>query len=217
MTSKKTSLSAITADKFDAMQAIGGIRGICESVIPTLVFLVIFALVHKIDLAAAVSIVTAVVAILGRLISRIDPSPAIGGLGAVVISAVMAWRTGQAADFFVWGLIVNVAYLAGLLISILVRWPALGILIGALRSEGTTWRNHKPTMRRYYIVTWLWAGLFLARAAVQLPLYFAGATNALGIAKLGMGIPLFALVAWLSWLMIRGLDPIVVHDDSASQ
>ncbi|QRV02882.1 DUF3159 domain-containing protein [Arcanobacterium phocisimile] len=209
MPEKKTALSAITATEFDAMAAIGGVRGICESVFPTLVFLIIYAVFHGIEIAAGVSIAAAVVAIVGRLISRIDPSPAVGGLGAVVISAVMAWRTGQAADFFVWGLIVNVAYLGALLTSILVRWPLLGVLIGAIRGQGTLWRKHRPTLRRYYSVTWMWAGLFALRAAVQLPLYFSGATNALGIAKLGMGIPLFALVAWLSWLMIRQLDPIV--------
>lgn len=57
--------------------------------------------------------------------------------------------------------------------------------------------------------------LFAMRAAVQLPMYFASATNALGIAKLVMGIPLFALVCWLSWLMIRALEPIPAPDQTA--
>ncbi|WP_253280566.1 DUF3159 domain-containing protein [Arcanobacterium phocae] len=215
MVKKETSLSAITATDFDAMKAVGGWRGIVESVVPTVVFLIIFAASHQIGWAAWVSLGTAAIAIAGRLISRVDPSPAVGGLGAVLISAFMAWKTGQAADFFVWGLIVNVAYLVAFLLSILVRWPLMGVLIGAMRGEGTTWRHHKTTVRRYYSVTWMWVALFAMRAAVQLPMYFAGATNALGIAKLVMGIPLFALVCWLSWLMIRALDPIPAPDQTA--
>ncbi|QJC21695.1 DUF3159 domain-containing protein [Arcanobacterium buesumense] len=209
MTNKRSSLAVITAADFDAMQAVGGLRGIIESIVPTVVFLVIFAIYGNIGIAAGISLGAAALAIAGRLISRVDPSPALGGLGAVVISALMAWRTGQAADFFVWGLVVNVGYLAALLISIVVRWPLLGVLIAMLRGEGRTWRHTKSTLKRYYAITWMWAGLFAVRAAVQLPLYFAGATNALGIAKLVMGVPFFALVCWLSWLMIRNLAPVV--------
>jgi Protein of unknown function (DUF3159) len=49
----------------------------------------------------------------------------------------------------------------------------------------------------------MWAGLFLLRLAVQLPLYLAGAVVALGIARTAMGLPLFALGLWLTWLMVR--------------
>ena len=49
----------------------------------------------------------------------------------------------------------------------------------------------------------MWAGLFLLRLAVQVPLYFAGAVVALGVARTAMGLPLFALGIWLTWLMVR--------------
>jgi hypothetical protein len=55
----------------------------------------------------------------------------------------------------------------------------------------------------YARASWLWVGLFLLRLAVQLPLYLAGAVVALGTARVAMGIPLFALGIWLSWLVIR--------------
>lgn len=214
MTKRQSSISAITATNFDAMQAVGGVRGIIESIVPTIVFLVIFTVTQNITLAAGISLGAAAIAIVGRLLSRVDPSPAIGGVAAVLISAFMAWRSGQASDFFVWGLLVNVAYLAALLVSLAVRWPLLGVLIGVVRGEGTAWRKNRTTFRRYYSVTWLWFGLFALRAMVQLPLYFAGATNTLGIAKLVMGVPLFALVAWLSWLMIRNLPQVEQEKDS---
>ena len=36
---------------------------------------------------------------------------------------------------------------------------------------------------------------------MQLPLYLAGAVVALGIARTAMGLPLFALGLWLSYLL----------------
>ena len=49
----------------------------------------------------------------------------------------------------------------------------------------------------------VWSALFLLRLAVQLPLYLAGAVVALGVARTAMGLPLFALGLWLTWLMVR--------------
>ncbi|MFY9262895.1 MAG: DUF3159 domain-containing protein [Actinomycetaceae bacterium] len=212
------SLGAIVADDFNVMKAVGGGRGITESVLPTVLFLIIFALRADLMMAIGVAVAAALILIVARAVQRIDVTPALGGLFAVGLSAFMAWRTGQASDFFVWGLLVNLAYLAGILISLLIRWPIIGVFIGFLRGDATSWRKdpeQKLTASRYTLITWLWAGMFAARAAVQLPLYFADATGALGIAKLAMGIPLFALIVWFSWLLVRGLpevQPVVAEN-----
>jgi len=47
--------------------------------------------------------------------------------------------------------------------------------------------------------------LFSARLAVQGPLYLAGAVVALGVARTAMGLPLFALGLWITWLLVRGV------------
>jgi hypothetical protein len=41
------------------------------------------------------------------------------------------------------------------------------------------------------------------RLVIQLPLYLAGAVVALGVAKVALGLPLFAVAVWLSWLLLR--------------
>ncbi len=58
-------------------------------------------------------------------------------------------------------------------------------------------------MRAFVRATWLWAGLFGLRLLVQLPLYLAGAVVALGVAKTAMGLPLFGIGLWLTWLLVR--------------
>lgn len=215
----KSGFAAIAAEEFDVMTAIGGWRGVIESVTPTIVFLVLYAVMGEINLPAIIAVVSAVVFIGIRAIQRIPIAPALGGLFAIALSAFIAWRTGEASDFFAWGLLTNVAYLAGLLISIAVRWPAMGLLIGFLRGDATGWRedpSQELTRRRYTVVTWMWAGLFAARLLVQAPLYFLDATGPLGIAKLAMGVPLFALVAWFSWLLVRGLPPVPETESAQS-
>ena len=49
--------------------------------------------------------------------------------------------------------------------------------------------------------------MFALRLAVEVPLYLTGAAGvgALGVARLVLGLPLFALTAWFVWLLVR--DP----------
>jgi hypothetical protein len=58
--------------------------------------------------------------------------------------------------------------------------------------------------------------MFLLRLAVQLPLYAAGMVGALGAARLAMGLPLFGLTAYLSWLVLRQV-PLARHPTPADQ
>ena len=53
------------------------------------------------------------------------------------------------------------------------------------------------------VATWCWVGLFAARLAFELPLYFAGQTELLGSVKLIMGVPLYAALLWVTWLLVR--------------
>lgn len=199
-------MAAVTADTFDALAAVGGWRGITESVLPTLIFLVCYLSTHNTLLAVGAALVICVAAIAVRLVQRAAVTPAVGGFLAMAISAFLAWKTGEAANVFLWGILTNVAYLLVLVISMGLRWPLLGVVIAAVRGEGQAWRTSgqlRQVRRRYYQITWIWAALFAVRLAVELPLYFAGATEALGVAKLVLGVPLFALAVWFSWLLAR--------------
>jgi hypothetical protein len=45
--------------------------------------------------------------------------------------------------------------------------------------------------------------MFGLRLAVQVPLYLAGQVAVLGAVNVGLGLPLFGIVVWLSWLILR--------------
>jgi hypothetical protein len=47
----------------------------------------------------------------------------------------------------------------------------------------------------------MWVGIFGLRLAIQVPLYLAGEVSALAIAKLVLGVPLYAAGLWVTWVM----------------
>lgn len=187
--------------------AMGGWRGIAESVLPSLAFLVVYTVTTQLVLSLAISLGLAVVFTVIRLAMRQPAAAALGGLVATAIAAALALWTGRAQDNFVWGFLTNGAYGSVLLVSALVGWPLIGVAVGWLMNDGTAWRADRRKRRVFFWITIAWAALFGARLAVELPLYFAGNVTALGTLKLLMGLPLFAPLVAVTWLGARALYP----------
>jgi hypothetical protein len=185
--------------------AMGGVRGIIEAVLPGLVFLVAYTLTRDLMPALIASVLIGVVFFILRLAKKQNVTQAVGGLVGIGISAVLALLTGRAEDFYLPGFWTNGVYGAVLLVSALVGWPLIGVGVGYLMGEQLAWRADPSKRRVLTIVTFLWAGLFILRLAVQLPLYYAGNVEWLGATKLLMGLPLYAPLLVLSWLMVRSV------------
>jgi len=183
---------------------VGGPLGIAETSLPAVVFVAAYAISGSdTDAAATLAVAVALVLAVMRLVRRESPRHALTGLVGVAFAAFVAARSGKAENFFLPGLLANAAYATAFLVSIAVRRPLVGVIVGQLDGEGSRWREDKRRLRAFERASWLWAGLFLARLAVQLPLYLAGDVVALGVARTAMGLPLFALGLWLTWLMVR--------------
>ena len=193
-------------DHKSLLATMGGWLGIAESITPGFVFVLVYAFSKNAVAAVISAVVGSVVFIFIRLLRRNNLTGAISGLVGVALAAFLALREGGATkDYFVTGFITNVSYLIPLAISVLVRWPLIGVLIGFLIGEGTSWRKNKSEMRVFTVATLLWVALFAGRLLVQYPLYLAGNLELLGIMRLAMGLPLYAAVLWLNWLLVRGV------------
>jgi hypothetical protein len=80
----------------------------------------------------------------------------------------------------------------------------IGVVVGPATGEMFAWRQDRRRLIAYQRATWLWVGLFVVRLAVQLPLYLAENVTLLGTLNgTVLGIPLFALTIWLSWLVLK--------------
>ncbi|AXA95876.1 DUF3159 domain-containing protein [Microbacterium sp. PM5] len=195
--------------------AMGGWRGVLESVLPGLAFVILFTTTADLTLSLALSVGAAAVFTIVRLVQRSPASAALGGLIATGAAAALALWTGRGQDNFVPGLITNAAYGTAFLISALVGWSLIGLAVGFLMNESTRWRSDPRKRRVFFWLAIAWAALFYLRLAVQLPFYFAGDVATLGTLKLVMGLPLFAPLVAVTWLAVRAVYPRQ-HDASAA-
>ena len=191
-------------DKDKVLNALGGKRGLIDSGLPALVFLIVFNISGKdVNAALYAAVSLSILLTLLRLIKRETIQHAFSGLIGVGICALISKRTGNAADFYLPGLWINAAY--GLLYAItnLVKWPILGVILGPILGENLLWRKDPARLNAYIKAGWLWVAMFAARLIVQYPLYKSGNINVLGTARLLMGYPLFILTAWGTWQILR--------------
>ncbi|WP_173924194.1 DUF3159 domain-containing protein [Agromyces sp. Marseille-P2726] len=207
-------------DARDLVAAVGGVRGILEALLPGLVFLVTYSVLTSVVgqdpqaalvPALAASVGLAVVFTVVRIATKGQPTQAIAGLIGVIASAGLALWTGDARDNYVLGFFTNAAYAVALFISILVRWPAVGLVVGFLMGDGTAWRADRRRYRAAQFLTLVWIGFFIARLVVQVPLYLADNVEALGVTRLLMGVPLYALLLVFTWLVVRAVYPSRTH------
>lgn len=202
---------------FDLMEEIGGPQGIADSSIPAIVFVAAYTLGgNRIGFAGLCAVGAGVVIAILRLVKGESLRFALAGFVGVAIAAFLSKRTGRAEDFFLPGLLLNAGYAAAYMVSIFVRWPLLGIILGPAQGQGMAWRKDPAALRAYSRASWIWVGVFGTRLAVQLPFYLAGSVVALGVAKTVMGLPVFALGVWLSYLLLKryGFDPLAKSRES---
>lgn len=188
--------------------AIGGWRGVLESVLPSLAFVILFTLrPEPLALSLGVSVGLAAVFTLVRLVQKSPPAAALGGLVAAGAAALLALWTGRGADNFVPGLITNAVYGTAMIVAALIGWSLIGLAVGFLMGDGTAWRSDRRRRRAFFWLGIAWGMLFLVRLAVQLPLYLTDQVTLLGTLKLIMGLPLFAPMIAVTWLVVRALYP----------
>ncbi len=188
----------------DLAEMMGGPLGMAETALPAAAFAIAYAVAgSSVNVAAGVAVGVALIFAVARLVRRQSPRHALTGLIGVAFAAFIAAKSGKAENFFLPGLLANAAYASAFLISIAVRRPLVGEIVSRVDGEGGGWRSDPERFRTFARASWMWAGVFLLRLLVQLPLYLAGAVLALGVAKTAMGLPLFALALWLTWRMTR--------------
>ncbi len=187
---------------------IGGPRGAIESMLPPIVFVVAYvASGNSLNWAVGAALVIGLVLAGLRLWRKERPSRVVGALLVVVIGALFAYYTGNAVAYF-WPLVLaNIASALAFALSILVRWPLLGVIVGPLVGTKMRWRQDPDLLRAYSRASWLWVGLNVIRAAVQIPLIQGDALWALAAIR-----PVFYLLVigtiLLSWVVIkRSLPP----------
>lgn len=195
-------------DREKVLAAFGGKKGLIDSGIPSIVFLIVFNVTDRLNSALFASIAVSAILTILRLARRDTIQHALSGFIGVLICAWFANRTGNASDVYLPKLLTNLGYGTVYLIANLAGWPVLGLMLGPILGENLRWRNHPERKRAYTLASWLWVAMFFTRIAVQYPIYRSGNVNLLGTVNLAMGYPLFIATAYASWLILKNSPKI---------
>lgn len=211
--------------------ALGGRRGMLEAAVPTILFTISFITSKDLERSLLVSVAAAVLLLVVRLVQRSTVQFVLNSMFGIAIGALFAWRSAQgggdandqALAYFLPGILYNAAYAVVITLSILVRWPVVGFMVGSVSGDPTAWRRDPQIVRLCSHLSWLLVLPCVVRVAVQLPLYAAGKTAgieadaavaALGFSKILMGWPLqLAALAAMVWVLARNRTPVIGSGD----
>ena len=184
------------------LEQMGGVGGLVSSAVPVVVFVAVNPLAG-LQPAIWASLAVAVAVGVWRLIRREPLQPAVSGVLIVAVCAFIAYRTGEARGFYLYGIWYSLVAGVVLAFSVVVRRPLVGVLWSVLNGSGFGWRTDRRVRFAFDVATTVWAVFLLARFGVQHYLYQAEEASWLGVARLGMGLPLSAVAALVTIWAIR--------------
>ena len=191
--------------------ALGGRRGMVEGAVPTLGFTVTLP-ASPTTCGSACSSASASRSRCWSLgIAQRQPVQfVVNSLVGIGIAAVFASRTGKAEDVFLPGILYNAVYAVVLTLSVLVRWPVVGLMLGVGHR-----RPHRlaqgPGGRQALQPADPGAGRAVHRAGRRAVAALPRRRGRLARRrrKIALGWPLqVAALAAMVWLLARGRTPI---------
>ena len=201
-------------DRDKVVNALGGKKGLIDSGLPSVLFLIVFNIADNLRTALYAAVITSALLTILRLIKKDTLQHLISGFIGVAFCAYLANRTGNATDFFLPKFLTNLVYGTVYVIGNVAGWPILGLVLGPILGENLLWRKNPERKKAYIRAGWLWVAMFYLRLLVQVPIYLSGPENLnlLGSVNLAMGYPLFAAAAWGSWLIIKKVPSVKPED-----
>ena len=187
---------------------LGGWRASTDATLPPVAFVVGWLLgARSVGWGVVAAVAASVVLTCYRLARGTRPRAVLIGLLGVAVASVIALHTGHAADFFLVQLASNAASALAWTLSIAVRWPLLGVVVGTALRQRARWRRDPALLLAYSVASWVWVGQYVVRVAVFASLYTTGNVIALGAARVVLSWPLVAVSVAVSALVMRMVLP----------
>ncbi|SFC35480.1 DUF3159 domain-containing protein [Streptomyces aidingensis] len=196
------------ATKAAFFEAFGGVRGMVETTLPGLVFILSYTLDRDIRLSAFLALGITGLMFVARLIQRGPTKHAFGGVFGVVIGAVFAMMTGDAKNFYLPGMLYTLGLGVAYVVTSACGVPLLGLILGPVFKENLSWRTRNPGRKRAYVkASYVWGGILLAKSAITFPIYFWGDATQLGWLRVALGVPPFLLAVYITWVLLMKAPP----------
>lgn len=200
--SRETLSALIASPQTPILQLVGGWAGVFDAVTPNLLFLVVYLATFDLVSATMSALAMAVLVALARAVAGQPVAPAVGGMVLVAMSGLMALAGGDGGDVFLPDLIQTGVFSAIMVVSIAVRRPLIGLILGPVVS-GRSWRTDPVLLRGYDWATALMAAAAAIRTVSKLPFYFADDVAGLSIADLVAGVPLAVVTTYFQTRVLR--------------
>ncbi|MFG1604193.1 DUF3159 domain-containing protein [Actinoplanes sp. NPDC049265] len=196
-------------------EQLGGVRGLIESSVPVLAFVLLNVLlgdnVAGLEKRTALywaiggAVGTAVLIGVYRLLRKEPIRHAVNGIFGIALGAWLAWRSGDAKDFYLPGILLTLAQVVALIVSVAIRKPIIGYVWGVLANKGKhDWFDNKELFRTFQWLSLVWAASLFVRAGVQGVLYLADQATALGVVRIVISWPIYAATfAFTVWVVRR--------------
>jgi hypothetical protein len=207
-------------------KALGGRRGMAEAAVPTILFTLTWLVLRDLTLALSISVGSALVLLVIRLLQRSTVQFVVNALFGIGIGWFFVRRAAaaggsvedQALAYFLPGILYNGAYAVVLAFTIVIGWPLVGFMVGSITGDPTAWRQDRPVVALCSRLTWMLVLPCVVRVALQGPLWLAGTTGSmdantaialLGVLKIVLGWPLqLAALGAMVWLLARDRTPV---------
>ncbi len=192
-------------------ELLGGRGGAIDATVPVVAFVIGFtaaqAAASPVAWGGGAAVAAAVALGAFRLARGRRPRSVLLGLLGVAAAALIALYTGRAVDFFLVQIVTNAASALAWALSIVIRWPLLGLVVGTALGNRTAWRRDPALLRGYQRASWAWVAQYLVRLVVFVPLFAADQLVALGVARVVLTWPLVAACVAVSWPLLRSALP----------
>jgi len=199
--------------RYQLSQSLGGARGMIESALPFIAFTIAWVAAKQLYPAIAAAVITAALLAIIRLVQRQSIKYVVQAVIPTAIAVLIATRTGRAQDIFLPGILYNGALAVISLLTVAIRKPLVGFIIGAAVGDPSGWTRDRGLVRMTSKLTLVLAVPYITRFVIQLPLYLAGQVVLLGIAKVVLGWPmLIAALTVIGFMLSKGKTPM---EDSA--
>ena len=190
------------------LEAFGGVRGMVETTVPGLVFVLSYTVNRDIHVSAVAALCLSGLLAVVRLLRRDTLKHAFSGVFGVAFGAVFAMLSGDAKNFYLPGMLYTLGLAVAYCVSAMVGFPLLGLILGPLFRENLSWRTRNPGRKRAYTrASWAWGLILLTKSAITFPIYFWGDATQLGWLRVALGIPPFLLAVYLTWIFLTKAPP----------
>ncbi|WP_155375454.1 DUF3159 domain-containing protein [Catellatospora vulcania] len=183
---------------------LGGRRAALDATLGPLAFGIAFVAGDR-SIEWGVGAAVAVTAVIGlwRVLRGDKLGAVLLGLLGVVVAALIALYTDRPEAFFLIRIATNAASALAWAVSIVLRWPLLGVVVGGVLGQRGSWRRDPALLRAYSRASWVWVLQYIVRLAVWLPLYWAGQAAALAFSTVALTWPVVAACLAVSWYVMR--------------